>query len=228
MERYPELPWDLFKGKTLPFEMVQKPDTGKPGARDVKTYLAADVDAVAARLAVPEPIDPRWVDVEAGRRLTMRTAMERYPELNRHSFLDKALPFEMVQKPKTGKGGLRDIKTYLPADVGALIARLAAPEPEPVDPRWLDVEAGRRYTRAMAMERYPELAWDLFKGKTLAFEIATEPKPGEAFSYVRTYLAADVDALAAERAKKRARPATQEPEPEPELTQEEPVPRPPS
>ena len=176
-----------------------------------------------------EEVDLRWLDVEAGRRYTRATAMKRYPELPWDSFNGKTLPFEMVQKPKMGNARSCDVKTYLAADVDALVARLAAPpEPEPVDPRWLDVEAGRRYTRAMAMERYPELAWDLFKGKTLPFEIATEPKPGEAFSYVRTYLAADVDALAAERAKKRPRPAPQEPEPEPELAQEEPVPRPPS
>ena len=170
-------------------------------------------------------VDPRWLEVEAGRRYTRATAMKRYPQLHSRLFNDKTLAFAMARKPKIGTGP-RDVKTYLRADIDALVARLAVPEP--VDPRWLDVEAGRRYTRAMAMERYPELAWDLFKGKTLPFEIATEPKPGEAFSYVRTYLAADVDALAAERAKKRPRAAPQEPEPEPELAQEEPVPRPPS
>ena len=175
-------------------------------------------------------VDPRWLDVEAGRRYTASTAAERYPQLHPRFFTDKTLPFEMARRPKCFKRDSNlDVRTYLVADIDALVARLAAPpEPEPVDPRWLDVEAGRRYTRAMAMERYPELTWDLFKGKTLPFEIATEPKPGEAFSYVRTYLAADVDALAAERAKKRPRPAPQEPEPEPELAQEEPVPRPPS
>merc|ERR1711965_542428 len=182
MRRYPELSRRAFwnaKDKTLPFEMARRPRRSKSDNNlDLKTYLAADVDALVARLAAPpepEPIDPRWLDVEAGRRLTMRTAMERYPELNRHLFLDKALPFEMVQKPKTGKGGLRDIKTYLPADVGALIARLAAPEPEPVDPRWLDVEEGRRYTAVTAIERYPQLRSHSFD-ELVPFEMARRPK----------------------------------------------------
>ena len=212
MERYPELNGS-YSFQDLPFEMARKPKTDHQRARDVKTYLAADIDAFVARLAAPpepEPVDPLWLDVEEGRRYTQTTAMKRYPQLTLTAFnRNKELAFKIARRPMTGKGGLPYVKTYLAADIDAFAARL--------DPLWLDVEAGRRYTRAMAMERYPELAWDLFKGKTLPFEIATQPKPGEAFLYVRTYLAADVDALAAERAKKRTRPAPQEPEPEPEL-----------
>ena len=151
--------------------------------------------------------------------------MERYPQLkNPHVFVD--LAFAMARKAKSGKQGVRDVKTYLAADVDALAARLAAPEP--VDPRWLEVEAGRRYTAATAIKRYPHLHTDSFKD--LPFGIARRPKTAKwgCACDVKTYLAADVDALAAERAKKRPRAAPQEPEPEPDLAQEEPVPRPPS
>ena len=156
-------------------------------------------------------VDPLWLDVEAGRRYTRATAMERYPQLNYHAFEDKTLAFEIAPKPKQpGKGGYAcDVKTYLPADVDALVARLAAPpEPEPVDPLWLDLGAGRRYTRDSAMQRYPQLGPHSFLDKTLAFEIARKPKTGNQRARdVKTFLAADVDALAAEQAKKRPRHA---------------------
>ena len=75
-----------------------------------------------------------------------------------------------------------------------------------------------------AMEKYAMLNRKSFKG--LRSEIAAKPKTGDGPGLnardVKTYLAADVDALAAERAKKRARPAPQAPEePEPEPKQEE-------
>ena len=187
-----------------------------------------DVDALLACLAESEPVDPLWLDVEAGRRYTQTTAIRRYPQLKTSSFED--LGFVMARKRKIANRKPQDLKTYLAEDVDALAARLAAPEPETVDPLWLEVEAGRRYTQATAMQRYPQLNVRSFKDTTLAFEIARKPKTSKYASPcdVRTYLAADVDALAEERAKKRARPAPQEPEPEPDLAQEEPVPRPPS
>ena len=75
-------------------------------------------------LAVPEQVDPRWRDVEAGRRYTQTTAMERYPHLHYQSFNVpfKDLPFEFARKPKTGNQRAQDVKTYLPADVDALVA----------------------------------------------------------------------------------------------------------
>ena len=99
---------------------------------------------------------------------------------------------------------------------------LAAP-PEPIDPRWLDVEAGRRYTEKTATERYPELNWHSFQDETLSFEIARRPKLGKGkyARNVKTYSAADIDAIAAERAKKRPRRSPSEPRPEPEPKEEE-------
>jgi len=227
IERYPQL--HLMSFKDLPFEIARQPKSG-PGqgyhARDVKTYLAADVDALVARLAAPkaEPVDPRWLEVEAGTRYTKKTAMERYPQLTCHSCDD--LPFEIARQPKLGPGpgGIpRDVKTYLAADVDALVARLAAPEE--VDPRWREVEAGRRYSRATAKKRYSQLTINSFAD--LPFQIARRPKGSgtQGACDVFTYAAADVDALAASRATKRARvqepEPPQEPEPEPEEEPEE-------
>ena len=228
IERYPQLTKHSFVDETLAFEMARKPKTTKfTSATDVRTYLAADVDALAAEHAALETIDPRWLDVEAGRRFTQATAMQRYPQLNVRSFKDTTLAFEIARKPKTSKyASPCDVRTYLAADVDALAAERAALET--IDPRWLDVEAGRRFTMKTAIKRYPQLNVHLFKDNTLAFEIARKPKTSKTSPCdVRTYLAADVDAFAAERAtKKRARPAPQEPdpEPEPEEEQEEPSP----
>ena len=89
----------------------------------------------------------RWREVEAGTRFTAKTAMERYP-LHAGSFKD--LSSEVARQPKQSdheNSRACDVKTYLVADVEALVARLAAPEPEPVDPRWREVEAGTRFTR---------------------------------------------------------------------------------
>ncbi|KAH8055278.1 hypothetical protein JL722_8177 [Aureococcus anophagefferens] len=220
MKRYPQLHDKLFAD--LPFEIARRPN-GKGRAYDVQTYAAADVDALVARLAAPEPVDPRWLEVEAGTRHTAKTAMEQYPQFHVGSFKD--LPFEIARQPKSGPGpgkSARDVKTYAAADVTALIARLAAPEP--VDPRWLEVESGARYTRTTAMKRYPQLYQDHLAD--LPFEIARRPKIGKAQPCdIKTYAAADVDALAAARAMKRARvqepEPPQEPEPEPEEEPEE-------
>ena len=96
-----------------------------------------------------------WREVEAGTRYTQATAMERYPQLHTKSFED--LPSKIAVKPKTEKQRARDVKTYLAADVEALVARLAARES--VDPRWREVETGARYTATTAMARYPQLHW---------------------------------------------------------------------
>ncbi|EGB02001.1 expressed protein, partial [Aureococcus anophagefferens] len=209
VNRYPQLKEPLMRD--LPSKIAVKPKSGPgPGgrARDVKTYLASDVDDLVARLAVPdpEPVDPRWREVETGARYTQTTAIARYPRLNTMSFKD--LSSEIAVKPKTDNQGSRDVKTYLAADVDALVARLAAPEPEPVDPRWREVEAGTRFTATTAMEKYANLNTKSFKG--LPSRIARQPKisnhPGDHARDVKTYLAADVDALA-------ARLAAPEPEP---------------
>ncbi|KAH8080388.1 hypothetical protein JL720_9081 [Aureococcus anophagefferens] len=201
MERYPQLHLSSFKG--LPSEIAKKPkgDAFGDRARDVKTYLAADLDALAALLAAPDPVDPRWREVEAGTRFTRATAMERYPQLNTKSFND--LPCEVARQPKSGPGrggSARDVKTYLAADVDALAARLAAPDQ--VDPRWREVEAGTRFTAKTAMERYPHLNWHSFDG--LPSKIARQPKQSDHENSracdVKTYAAADVDALAANHA----------------------------
>ncbi|KAH8056312.1 hypothetical protein JL722_7617 [Aureococcus anophagefferens] len=221
MEKYAKLNTMSFKG--LPSKIAVKPkqsDHAMSRAREVKTYLAADVEALVARLAAPEPADPRWREVEAGTRHTAKMAIERYPQLNKHSFED--LPSEIATKPKSGNQAARDVATYAAADVDALVARLAAPETEPVDPGWREVEAGARYDRRTAEKRYPQLNWRHFED--LPFEIARRPKMPKApyACDVKTYAAADVDALAAARANKRARvQEPQEPEPEPEEEPEE-------
>ncbi|EGB02233.1 hypothetical protein AURANDRAFT_72878 [Aureococcus anophagefferens] len=219
MDKYPKLNTKSFKG--LSSEIAKKPQTGNQGARDVKTYLAADVDALVARHAAPEPetVDPRWREVETGARYTATTAMKRYPQLNWHCFAD--LPFEIARQPKISKSQPRDVKTYLAADIDALVARLAAAEPEPVHPLWLEVEAGRRYDRKTAMKRYPQLTDYFFRD--LPFEIARRPTIGKATACdIKTYAAADVEALAAARANKRARVQEPEPPQEPEPEEEEP------
>ena len=135
-----------------------------------------DVDALLACLAESEPVDPLWLDVEAGRRYTQETAIRRYPQLKTSSFED--LGFVMARKRKVANRKPQDLKTYLAEDVDALAARLAAPEPETVDPLWLEVEAGRRYSQATAMQRYPQLNLESFKDKSLAFQMARKPKIG--------------------------------------------------
>ena len=197
IERYPHLTFRSFQD--LSSEIAVKPG-GQQGARDVKTYLAADVDDLVARLAArePEPVDPRWREVETGARYTAKTAMERYPQL--HLKLFEGLPSEIARKPKIGNARHAcDVKTYLAADVDALVARLAAlAEPDPVDPRWREVEAGTRYTATTAMAQYSQLQWKHFAD--LPFEIARQPKSGTLRSSprdVKTYSLADVDALVA-------------------------------
>ncbi|KAH8092009.1 hypothetical protein JL720_5586 [Aureococcus anophagefferens] len=212
MERYPHLTFRSFQD--LPSKIATKPKGSSGGARDVKTYLAADVDDLVARLAArePEPVDPRWREVETGARYTATTAMKRYPQLNWHCFAD--LPFEIARQPKISKSQPRDVKTYLAADIDALVARLAAAEPEPVHPLWLEVEAGRRYDRKTAMKRYPQLTDYFFRD--LPFEIARRPTIGKATACdIKTYAAADVEALAAARANS-ARASRSEPPQEPE------------
>ena len=191
MSRYPQLhSKHLFSG--LPCENAQPP---KPCNRHryVKSYLATDVNALAARLAEQEEVDPRWLEVEAGKRLTVKTAMQRYPQLNTQSFA--GLPFEKVRQPKIGKdGGRRELKTYSISDIEKLVARQAAPEP--VDSRWREVESGARYTAATAMARYPQLRERLMRG--LPFEKVRRPKGSGNLGArdVRTYLAAHIDAIA--------------------------------
>jgi hypothetical protein len=226
MERYPHLDRDSFKG--LSSEIARQPkqrNHANSRACDVKTYSPADVDALVARLAArdQEPVDPRWLEVEAGRRYDRKTAMKRYPQLKDFHLAD--LPLEIARRPKTPTSPyVCDVKTYLASDVDALAARLAAPDPEPVDPRWLEVVARRRYDRKTAMKRYPQLTVHSFAD--LPFEIARRPKIGKAryACDVKTYAAADVEKLAAARAKKRARVQEPEPpqeEPEPEEEPEE-------
>ena len=220
MEKYAKLNKMSFKG--LRSEIARKPKPGKGKyARDVMTYLAADVDALVAGLAAPpEPdaVDPRWREVEAGTRYTAKTAMAQYSQLQWKHFAD--LPFEIARQPKIGNTPhAREVKTYAAADIDALVARLAAPDP--VDPRWLEVEAGRRYSQATAKKRYPQLTKHSFAD--LPFEIARRPKFGnQGACDVKTYAAADIDALAASRPKKRARVQEPEPPQEPEPEEEEP------
>ena len=174
MERHTSLTENSCRG--LPFEIARQPK--RPGygggARDVKTYAAADVDDLAARLAAPQSVDPCWCEVESGARYTRVTAMKRYPQLYVQLFAD--LPFEIARRPNpgNGKGRVYDVKTFLAADVEALVARLAEPDPEPVDPRWREVETGARLTAKTAMKRYPQLSKRSFVD--LPFEIVRRPK----------------------------------------------------
>ena len=204
MEQYPQLHTKSFED--LPSKIAVKPKTEKHRARDVKTYLAADVEALVARLAARESVDPRWREVETGARYTATTAMARYPQLHWNSF--DGLPSKIARQPKSGayvRDHARDVKTYAAADVDALVARLTAPDQEPVDPRWLEVESGARYTVATAMARYPQLTARSMRD--LPSEIARKPKGScGGAKDVKTYLAADVDALV-------ARLAAPEPEP---------------
>ena len=92
---------------------------------------------------------------------------------------------------------------------------------------WREVLAGTRYTAKTAMERFPQLTCHSFDD--LPFEIARRPKFGnQGACDIKTYAAADIEKLAASRAKKRARvqepePPQEEPEPEEEEAEECPV-----
>ena len=153
IERYPELNLNSFVD--LPFVIARRPKTGKDRhAHDVKTYAAADVDALVARLAAPEVVDPRWLEVEAGARCTGTGAVERHPAVLTKELV-RPLPFELARRPKAFKGP-RDVKTYAVADVDALAAQVAAPQPE-ADPLWVEVEEGRRHTLQTAIEKHPVL-----------------------------------------------------------------------
>ena len=153
------------------------------------------------------------------RRYTRTSAMDRYPLLTNRCF--EGLDFDVARRPKRRKHETSShVRTYLPADVDAIAARQAAYlEPEPVDPLWLEVLDGRRYTATTAMKRYPQLYKQLFK--PIPFDIARKPSAKTAKGGwscdVKTFLAADIDALAAERLarKKRPRRAPQGPEREP-------------
>ena len=53
-----------------------------------------------------------WREVEAGTRFTATTAMERYPQLKKHSF--EGLSSEIARKPKLGNARHAcDVMTYL-------------------------------------------------------------------------------------------------------------------
>ncbi|KAH8070304.1 hypothetical protein JL721_5067 [Aureococcus anophagefferens] len=140
-----------------------------------------------------------WREVESGARYTKKTAVARYSQLIEFSL--RGLPFEIARQPTIGKSSARDVNTYLARDVDALVARLA--EAEPVDPLWREVESGARFTRQTAEKRYPWLHHrDI---ETLTFEIARKPKcDTQGPRNVKTYSAADVEALAAALAKKPA------------------------
>ncbi|KAK7232061.1 hypothetical protein SO694_00031231 [Aureococcus anophagefferens] len=203
MARYPQLNWDSFD--VLPSEIATKPKSFKQWARDVKTYSAADIDELAAAqakkkpAAAPVPIDPLWREVESGARYTQTTAIARYPQLSKGSF--GGLPSTVARKPWTTANGAIDVKTYSAADIDKLVAQLAAPVP--IDPLWLEVESGARYTATKAMARYPQLTTGSVYD--LPSEIARKPKTGIRGAIdVKTYSAADIDALAAARAKKPA------------------------
>ncbi|KAH8075457.1 hypothetical protein JL721_1463 [Aureococcus anophagefferens] len=152
LAKYPQLQPKHFVN-LHPFEIAKMPKSGNSRARDVKTYLAADIDALAARLAArlaeQKKVNPRWLEVGAGARFTLETAMQRYPQLSKRSFED--LPAEKVRRPTSGNAHACDVNTYSVSDIEKLVARQAAPEP--VDSRWREVESGARYTAATAMAR---------------------------------------------------------------------------
>ena len=122
MARYPQL--DKRSVNDLPSKIARKPESAGQGVRDVKTYSAAAVDALVARLAV---VDPLWREVERGARYTAATAIARYPRLTRH-FLS-GLPSEIARKPKIGNISGRNVMTYSAADVDALAAAQAKKKP---------------------------------------------------------------------------------------------------
>ncbi|KAH8048857.1 pyruvate dehydrogenase [Aureococcus anophagefferens] len=81
------------------------------------TLRLGDHDEPALSLVDP----PRWLAVKAGARYTMKTAMERHPQLYQKIF--EGLPSKIATKPKGDAFGdrARDVKTYLAADVDALL-----------------------------------------------------------------------------------------------------------
>ena len=206
MARYPQLTWYSFDA--LPCEFAWKPKAGNQRAQDVKTYAAADIEALVARRAAPPgPVDQakvaKWREVESGARYTATTAVARYPQLTKDSV--HSLPSQIARKPEGDhvNSRARDVKTFSAADVDALVARLTAPEPGPVDPLWSEVINGTRYTATTAMARYPQLSEDSVY--SLPSKIARKPKTGNQRAMdVKTYSAADVKALVAARPAKPA------------------------
>ncbi|KAH8072545.1 hypothetical protein JL720_11109 [Aureococcus anophagefferens] len=94
LAKYPRLRQDGRELKDLPMKIARKPK-GCTGHHDVQTYLAADVDALAEQ----KKVDPRWLEVEAGARITIKMALQRYPQLNENSFKD--VPVEKAARGKT-------------------------------------------------------------------------------------------------------------------------------
>ncbi|KAH8066561.1 hypothetical protein JL722_1008 [Aureococcus anophagefferens] len=70
---------------------------------------------------------------------------------------------------------------------------------EKVDPRWLEVEAGARFTRETAMQEYPQLSKRSFED--LPAEKVRRPKIGKAHACdVKTYSVSDIEKLVARQA----------------------------
>ena len=64
--------------------LARKPAIGRGAGgrpRDVKTYAAEDVEALVARRAESVGVDPLWVAVESGARMTAPMAAKRFPTL---------------------------------------------------------------------------------------------------------------------------------------------------
>lgn len=95
IERFPELTDQIICKAKLPFKVAQNQALRGNGSLNVKTYAASDIEALVARRRRPTRAvaDPLWAAVESGARLTMKTAVLRYPTLTNHSMSDSQLPF---------------------------------------------------------------------------------------------------------------------------------------
>ena len=121
------------------YEVARRPSNGVAPPCDVRTYALEDVEALAARLAKPAAVDPLWVAVESGTRLTAKTAVDKFPILTQTSINRAPLPFQLARKPSTSPGGAQEVKTYALEDVEALAKRSAPPPASKKRPRSSDV-----------------------------------------------------------------------------------------
>ena len=132
-------------------------------------------------------------------RVSNATALAKYPHLTQSVISNAKLPFQIARNPDASRSRTKSYKTYALEDVEALAARKRHSDPSDLDPNWVAVLSGARYTAATAQERFPSLLTKENVGAAkLPFVRARKPKLGDARpSDVKTYAPEDIEALAA-------------------------------
>jgi hypothetical protein len=134
--------------------------------------------------------------VELGERFTVKTAIERYPQLSGfrlRTMIPHGVATVIEGQPTT---------TFLRADVETLVALTKR-----VDPIWLAVERNERFTLETAVMRFPKLSKGIIERAGLPHVIARRPNiKGHrgGVKNVQTFLLVDLADLAGTVKKRRA------------------------